>query len=271
MDRITFGIGPVALGEGGTHVRERFAKLLAAALDMRVTLITARSYQRLLSRCIAAEVDVAWLPPALYARVDDQVDGTRLLLGSERARPGPYRGALFVREDSEVRSVGNLAGKSVAWVDPVSSAGYLFPRFALLEKRIQPDTLFAEERFLRSHESVVRAVADEVVDVGATYVHLDGPSPSASMLASGFTDFGEPMRIVLTSRTIPVDVVAGMGLEEKLEAHVVRGLSRMHEQAGATATLGDLLQIRRFVPADPRDYDVVRAALNVAHLPILGR
>jgi phosphonate transport system substrate-binding protein len=272
MDRITFGIGPVALGEGGAEIRERFAKLLATALDMRVTLVTARSYQRLLSRCMDGEVDVAWLPPALYARLDDQADGTRLLLGSERMRPGPYRGALFVREDSEVLGLDDLAGKAVGWVDPVSCAGYLFPRFALLEKKVQPDKLFGEERFLRSHEAVVRAVMDEVVDVGATYLHLDGPSSDASVLSSGFTDFGERGRIILKSRTIPVDVVAAMkSLSPSLEARVVEGLSRVHEQPNAGAALRDLLQIQRFVAADPKDYDVVRAALNVAHLPILGR
>jgi phosphate/phosphite/phosphonate ABC transporter binding protein len=272
MERLSFGIGPVALGDGGAALRERFAKLLARALGVRVTLITARSYNRLFKRCMEGEVDLAWLPPAVFVRVKDAKDTTQLLLGSERKRAEHYHGAIFVRGSSDIQTPEDLADTVIAWVDPSSSAGFLFPRFALLSRGLIPDSLFAEEQFARSHEAVVRAVEQGAVDAGATYVHLEGEGASAKIVASGFSDLGAPdMRVVLTSRSIPVDVVASMiRLPGDLEKKVIDTLAHLHERPEAKEILDDLLQVKRFAPVSLKDYEIVRAALNVAHLPILG-
>jgi len=271
MKKITFGIGPVALGEGGKALRERFAKLLARTFNLRVTLVTARSYTRLMRRCLNGELDLAWLPPAVFVRVMDQMQSTQLLLGVERAPPGFYRGAIFSRPDSDIVKPEDLEDTVIGWVDPNSAAGFLFPRFALASKGLHPDRLFAQEEFFRSHEAVIRAVQSGAVDVGATYVRNVGEDPSSAVLSAGWTDHGAEMRVVLETRTIPHDVVcAPLSLGEDLQERVIEAFSKVHEDADGRAVLQGILQVERFVKADPADYQIVRSALNVAHLPILG-
>ena len=271
MERITFGIGPVALGQGGAGLRERFAKLMAKTLDLRVTLVTARSYTRLMRRCMSGELDLAWLPPAVYVRVADQRERTRLLLGVERNPPGFYRGAIFTRPDSHIRTPEDLTDTVMGWVDPSSSAGFLFPRFALMAKGLHPDKMFAEEEFFRSHEAVVRAVESGKVDVGATYVRNVADDPASEVLSAGWTDHGLEMRVIMESRTIPRDVVCSPSpLDEDMEQRVIQAFSKLHQDKDGAKVLTELLQVARFVPADLADYQVVRSALNVAHLPIIG-
>jgi phosphate/phosphite/phosphonate ABC transporter binding protein len=271
MKKITFGIGPVALGEGGKELRERFAKLLARTFNLRVTLVTARSYTRLMRRCLNGELDLAWLPPAVFVRVMDQMHSTQLLLGVERRPPGFYRGAIFARPDSDITTPEDLEDTVVAWVDPNSAAGFLFPRFALMSRGLHPDRIFAQEEFFRSHEAVVRAVESGNVDVGATYVRNVADDPSSAVLSAGWTDHGAEMRVVLETRTIPHDVVcAPLSLGDDLQEKVVEAFSKIHEAEDGKAVLRGILQVERFVKPDPAAYQIVRSALNVAHLPILG-
>jgi ABC-type phosphate/phosphonate transport system substrate-binding protein len=79
------------------------------------------------------------------------------------------------------------------------------------------------------------------------------------------------MRVILESRTIPHDVVcAPVALGDELEAKIIDAFSRVHEDEDGRAVLSGILQVERFVKADPSAYQIVRSALNVAHLPILG-
>ncbi len=271
MKKITFGIGPVALGEGGKELRERFAKLLARTFNLRVTLVTARSYTRLMRRCLNGELDVAWLPPAVYVRVADQMHSTQLLLGVERQPPGFYRGAIFARPGSDIRTPEDLEDTVVAWVDPNSAAGFLFPRFALMSRGLHPDRLFAQEEFFRSHEAVVEAVQNGNADAGATYVRNVADDPGSAVLSAGWTDHDAEMRVVLETRTIPRDVVcAPLSLGDDLRDRVIEAFTKIHEDADGKKVLSGILQVERFVHADPSAYQIVRSALNVAHLPILG-
>jgi phosphate/phosphite/phosphonate ABC transporter binding protein len=199
------------------------------------------------------------------------MQSTRLLLGVERAPPGFYRGAIFARPDSDITAPEDLEDTVIGWVDPNSAAGFLFPRFALMSRGLHPDRLFAQEEFLRSHEAVVDAVKMGAVDVGATYVRNVADDPSSAVLSAGWTDRGAEMRVILESRTIPHDVVcAPVALGDELEAKIIDAFSRVHEDEDGRAVLSGILQVERFVKADPSAYQIVRSALNVAHLPILG-
>ena len=49
-----------------------------------------------------------------------------------------YISVMVVRADSGITSLEQMRGKSLAWADPNSTSGYLIPRFALRQARIEP-------------------------------------------------------------------------------------------------------------------------------------
>jgi phosphonate transport system substrate-binding protein len=79
-----------------------------------------------------------------------------------------YHGHLFVRTDSGIRTVKQLRGKRMAFVDRATSAGYVFP-LALLRKAgiPTPDGFFGEYYFTGSHDAAIAAVLEGKADVGA--------------------------------------------------------------------------------------------------------
>jgi len=273
MARLVLGLGPAAGGPEGGRLRARFASLVSRALGTDVAIEWTESYRELIRLALEGRLHIAWLPPALYVRVTELLPHARLLVACVRATPGRYHGALFVRARSPHRSIADLDDGMVAWVDPASCSGYLFPRFALLAMGIQPKSFFAAEEVLGSHQAVVQAVAYGTADVGATYVNLEGQGPEIDrpITSAGWSGTRLEMRPLLVSRPIPADVLcATRRMPVAVEERVVAALTEVHERRGAEAVLGSLLQVKRFEPADPRDYEVVRAALNVAHLPVLG-
>lgn len=79
-----------------------------------------------------------------------------------------YHGHLFVRTDSPIRTVPQLRGRRMAFVDRATTAGYVFP-LALLRKAgiPSPDGFFGEYYFTGSHDAAVAAVLERKADVGA--------------------------------------------------------------------------------------------------------
>lgn len=267
MLRLTFGMGPAALGPGTEPLRSALARLLTIALDAPVRVVACRTYGQLLELIADGEVQFAWLPPAIFIRARDKHDVTPLV-ASVHSSELRYHGVLFVREDSEVRTTKDLKGTTVAWVDRESCAGFLFPRLALMEAGYETRTLFDAQVALGSHAAVVQAVASGEMDVGATYVHVDPNAEDAPPLRAGWIDAGAtlPMHVVLRSRPIPSDVIcATKAVELDVEKRLAVGLAGLHELPGASKVLEPLLQVRRFEPTSMKDYEIVRAALTVAN------
>lgn len=268
MDRLSFGLGPAALGDGTDDLRKELARLLRDAIGISIRLVATRNYAQLYDQVVANEVQVAWLPPAVFVRAHDAHDA-RLIAQTVHASPSTYHGVLFVRDDSEATKLEDLEGATAAWVDPSSAAGYLFPRLAMFERGIDARGFFGDEYGARSHLAVVEMVAGGTADVGATYCHVVEESDSGETRErAGWdqVDTGVPMRTILRSRPIPNPAVCAVpSVPLDLEEKIAQALFRLHEKKGAERILRDLLQIRRFAPADIRDYHVVRAALNVTH------
>lgn len=77
-----------------------------------------------------------------------------------------YRSIIIVREDSPIRTLQDLRGKTFAFGDPHSTSGNLIPRYFLFQNGI---TLFDLKEFstLGSHDAVAKAVLKGKVDAGA--------------------------------------------------------------------------------------------------------
>lgn len=79
-----------------------------------------------------------------------------------------YRGYLFVRKESGIRTVADMKGKRMAFVEKATTAGYIFPLAYLREHGIGDLTgFFSEVLFTGSHDSAINAVLNGKADIGA--------------------------------------------------------------------------------------------------------
>lgn len=163
---IVFGVLPYL---PAAELAERFrglADTLRQALGRPVALSVAPDYQSLVERIGRDEVDLAYVGPAPYLAVEDRF-GPKTVLGRLEVRgSATFRGVIVVRADSPVRSLADLAGRSVAFGDPASTMGHLVPRRLLQEAGIGLEAL-SGHAFLGSHKNVAVAVLMGEFDAGA--------------------------------------------------------------------------------------------------------
>lgn len=258
MDTLTFAMGPVQLDDDGEDVRRRFAIRLSQALHRPVRAVAAPSYAEVSELVASGDAHLAWLPPAVFVRLEQRTR-VRLLAAIDRAHGEGYRGVLFVPSSSSVKEPEDLRGARVAWVDPDSCAGHLFPLASLRARGLASEELFSQQRFLGSHGSVVHAVMRGEADAGATFAHVK--ADGALMLAGWYPYAGVAgMRAVLVTDAIPADVIcASTRIDEDSLDDLREALLTLHEDG--EELLDDLFGAERLVGARTIDYDAVRVAL----------
>jgi phosphonate transport system substrate-binding protein len=255
-----FATGPVHLDEDGEELRERFGVRLTEALSREVRVKATESYAEVRTMVASGEAHLAWLPPAIFVRVERDAS-VHLLAAVERSQGKGYRGVLFVKASSPMKAPGDLEGKRVAWVDPESCAGHLFPRLALAKRDLDPTALFANEQFCGSHGSVVHAVLQGRADVGATFAQTAGDSETITIAGWYPWTGAASMRAILVSDVIPPDVICAAPrafTADELDA-VKKALLALDE-GGGTELLDELFGGPRLAPAQTSEYDAVRIA-----------
>ncbi|MBA3454949.1 MAG: phosphate/phosphite/phosphonate ABC transporter substrate-binding protein [Deltaproteobacteria bacterium] len=219
MPSITLAVVPSATPGDSRAALVELCTELGKLLDAQVRCIHPESYTDLTSELEKDRVQFAWMPPALLVMGREHIQ-LRALLSAERYGSTEYCGALFVDAERSIRTIEDLRGKTIAWVDQTSAAGYLYPRLAIAAQGLDPDRFFGRELFLRSHAEVVRAVFDGRADAGATYAQR--PTEGERVRGAGFTDVApdRKARVLGLTGAIPNDLIVGHGLLPKPEHRI---------------------------------------------------
>ncbi|MBB6099487.1 phosphonate transport system substrate-binding protein [Deinobacterium chartae] len=220
----------------------------------------AQDYTGLVEAMRSGQLDFAWLSPVSYVDAAKNADA-KVLLKSVRGG-GPYYWAAFVvRKDSGIKTVEDLRGKNIAWIDPKSAAGYTFPRATLVSKGIDPDKFFGKQTFAGDHGAAVLSLINGTVDVVATFSNnTKGTSGSWTQLLK--PEQAAKVTPVLYSKPIPGDTLSVRGTYQKGCAEVVQkitnAIAAMPLFPESKSLLTNLYRIDKMVPAKDSDYDVVR-------------
>ncbi|MEM9540023.1 MAG: phosphate/phosphite/phosphonate ABC transporter substrate-binding protein [Cyanobacteria bacterium P01_E01_bin.42] len=93
---------------------------------------------------------------------------TDFLVTHSRPETGPeFSGLIVVRDDSDIKTLEDLRGKSVACVNfQTAAAGCIFQIYHLLQNDIDPEKDFASFVENKSQDSIVLAVINGAIDAG---------------------------------------------------------------------------------------------------------
>jgi len=216
---ITLAVVPSSTPGDSRLALDSLCIALTKQLDTPVDGINCASYSDLALELEKDRVDYAWMSPTLMILTNENIQ-LRPLLTAVREGRTAYNGCLFVDGKRPMRTIEDLRGQVVAWVDRASAAGYIVPRIHLAGRGFDPTRLFRKELFLRSHAEVVNAVLDGRADVGATYGLR--PDDGAPITRAAFIDVAPTrhVRVLEWTREIPNDVIVGHGLLPKPEHRV---------------------------------------------------
>lgn len=173
-----------------------------------------------------------------------------------------YQSQFLARADSKIKTLKDLNGKKVAFVDPASTSGYLLPLKTLKDLKVEPkDTVFAMK-----HDSVVTMIYQGQVDAGATYYSppQNGQIEDARrMVKTQYPDVEQKVKIIQLSEPIPNDPIAfRKDMPEEMKEKIVDTLLQFAATSEGQKALDLMLGATNLKKATDSDYDSVREMLR---------
>jgi phosphonate ABC transporter permease subunit PhnE len=270
-DEVVLGFTPAENAQGLQTSADALARALADRIHVPVRAFVALDYTALVEAMRAGQVHFGWLTPSPLVLAEQLFDAQIVLTQVRRGSPS-YYAAVVVREDSSFRRVEDLRGRTIAWVDPSSTSGYVIPRYLLIERGIDPNRFFRQQVFAGGHDSAVFAVQRGQVDAAAVWAN---PPAEGGGAWTRFGRGGPPLRPLLYSPPVPSDAVAvhpRFAREHPmLVRNVTAALVALGQSEDGRAILLRLNHTDGFVPADRSQYELVRRAFRATRATNHGR
>jgi len=246
--------------------KERFRPLgdyLAKKTGMEVQFTILSRYGDIIDRFTAAKMDGAFFGSFTGALAIDKLGVEPIARPVNLDNSSTYHGHIFVRKDSGIRSVQDMKGKKIAFVDRATTAGYIFPLAFLRENGIKDiKTFFSEYFFTGSHDAAIDAVLDKKADIGAVkhsmYDRMRKEDPRID----------EEILILADSPPVPSNgLCVRKDLDAALKKRLKDALLNLHTEPEGQAVLKQFGAIK-FIETSKDDYQPVFEMLKKAGIDI---
>lgn len=217
----------------------------------KIHLRIYRKYNEAQDALAKGEIDFARVGPSSYVAAKDRNSKVSLIL----AQNGRVQGCIVVRTNSDIQSLGDLKGKSMAFVDPSSTTGNDLPKMALVVAGLTAkDLKGGGSNYLRAHDAVAEKVASGEFDAGALNASVVRDFEKRTGIALKFL-----MLFPNESKGLPW-VTSGR-LDRKTVSDIRAGLYSIRDKAMLKALGNDT---SGFVEALDSDYDRLREEIKIS-------
>ena len=207
-------------------------------------------------------MDLAFVHPVGYVLANREA-GCQILVRDVWQGKTAYTARFYVRKASGIEKVEDLRGKTVAFVDPASSSGYIYPMVLLIKRGLvkdrDPKSFFKDALFAGTHEAALQSVVHGRVDAAASFDKAPELYLKDKALIERLAFVGE------TPEIPEAGICARPGLNPEALARVKAALLAMKGPEHA-AVLKQIYDIEGFIEAADRDYQPVRDAMELMGL-----
>lgn len=254
-EKISIGI----LSGGNPQAVEKESLLLAQKLQNKlgspIQVYIPKSPEAMVEAIKSKKVDLAILPSAVYVAADREAPVKVLL--KKTWNNGPFYYASFLTlANSSVKSLKDLKGKKIAFVDEQSSSGYLYPR-----KELEAQKISLKEMTLvysGNHAASIEMLEAGKVDVVAVFA--DDEKAKISAWSRFAKNKNKKIRVLWVSEPIPNDpIIVRQDYYDKNAKTVHEIMYNLIEtQHESSSDLVEILGTSALMPATSRQYDSVR-------------
>ncbi|MBI4601391.1 MAG: PhnD/SsuA/transferrin family substrate-binding protein [Planctomycetes bacterium] len=226
-------------------------------MPVQIKLRVFNSYDAARATLVKAEIDFVRFGPSSYILAKDASPGISILAIEEQAGQYEFKGVIFTRLDTGIKSIKDLRGKAFAFGDPDSTIGRYLSQSFLVDAGIFAKDLSRFEHFDR-HDRVVEAVLGGKFDAGAA---KEGT----------FAKYKDRGLVVLeTFPNITKPWVARAGLDAAVAAAVRDGLASCKDKLVLDA-MGEKITGFNLEHAKDEKYEPVRVGMKKAEAFLKGQ
>jgi phosphonate transport system substrate-binding protein len=238
---------------------EVFAAELGKRVGIPIKVYMPTDYLGVVEALRNRTADMAFVHPAGYVFSSREAKAQIVAVDVWHGKTS-YTSRFYVRKDSGIKTLEGLRGKTIAFVDPGSTSGYVYPMMMLIKKGLvkerDPKTFFKEAMFAGTHEAALLALLNGSVDAVASF----DLAPQQYL-----KDKEKVEKISFVAETDPIPE-AGMCVREGLDPTLVKKLTEALMAFNAPEyrpVLRDFYGIDGFAPAKDSDYNPVREAIDL--------
>lgn len=170
-----------------------------------------------------------------------------------------YDGQIIANVESGIQSIEDLAGKTFARPDPLSTSGWIIPSLTMRAAGVNPDTDLEQIVDAGGHTAVVTAVYNGDVDAGASFVDARGN------IQEDNPDVMEKVVVIEVSAPIPNDGVQfSPSVPEEMREQIVTALLEIAETEEGNEALNQAYQWTALERHGDDFYDPFRQVLQAA-------
>ena len=200
------------------------------------------------------DADISFMGALPFVLAEAEIGAVPLLSEVYRGAPS-YTGRIFVRRDSGIEKLADFRGKDIAFADPISESGYLYPLAEFVDAGLiaapsDADAFFGRVFFAGGYQQAMQAMAEGLVDAA-------GASQYADLLLSP----AQQAQVTWIAESDPIPshvVIARPGLDAGLRARFVDAMLRLNTPENRNL-LRYLYGPDGYVRADSANYEGVRA------------
>ncbi|HYH96264.1 sensor histidine kinase [Hyalangium sp.] len=235
---------------------EFFGRALSRRVGRPVIVEQARTYENVEQEVAAGRVDMALATAEQCNFFEPQ---SRAVLRAVRAGRWYYHSA-FICRVGESLTLEKLRGRRAAWVDPLSTAGYLLPKRHLESLGLPPSELFAEQRFYGTYRQALLAVLAGEADVTTFFTtHMEEYMVRALLAERVGPEERKLRPFAFSAPTLADGLIITSRMPEAEAARVVSAITAMsHDEGGLEPVLA---------PFDIQGFALVRGTSFQAPTP----
>ena len=254
---LTFGLTPTEDAEAILRNAKPTVEFLTKKLNMPVKSYITTDYSGIIEAFRAKKLDVARIGSLTYVLSSKLASIEPFMVEiSAKYNSATYRCIFITHSDSGIYSVGDLKGKTFAFVDPASTSGHLIPRVVFKKWGVDPEKDIKKIFYSGSHDSSCMAVKNKKVDAAAI-----SEGRLYDLWKKGYAK-PEEFRIFLWSDPVPMSpYVYRSDLPEEMKEKIKAAFKKI-----PIDTYKSYRKAAGFMEADDSMFDAVRQAADIVGL-----
>ncbi|MGB5924359.1 MAG: phosphate/phosphite/phosphonate ABC transporter substrate-binding protein [Syntrophobacteria bacterium] len=228
---------------------EPLATYLSEKIGADVKLKVLTRYGNLIDNFASADLDGAFFGSFTYTLAHAKLGVEAIARPETVGGVSTYYGLIFVRKDSDIKSVQDMKGKSFVFVDRATTAGYLLPLAFFRAHRIENyKTFFKETYFSGTHEDAIYDVLNKKAEIGGA------KNTVFARLAAADSRVKDELVILARSPEVPENGLAVRNdLDHAIRNKLQEALLNMQNESQGIQVLKDLGAMR-FIETTDSDY-----------------